>query len=138
MAWAARQRSRSISMTRASGGRRSSSRRRIWSRRSTEMPNTVSLDEVRHVARLARLGLTEEQVSAGAPDLNTILAHMDVLSKIDTQGAHESTAAPAAMPLRVDHGALMPLDAPAESFGPEMRDGFFVVPRLATHEDAEP
>lgn len=102
------------------------------------MPNTVSLDEVRHVARLARLGLTEEQVSAVAHDLNTILAHMDVLSKIDTQGAHEYTAAPAAMPLRVDHGALMPLDAPAESFAPEMRDGFFVVPRLATHEDAEP
>jgi aspartyl-tRNA(Asn)/glutamyl-tRNA(Gln) amidotransferase subunit C len=102
------------------------------------MPNTVSLDEVRHVARLARLGLTDEQVGVVAHDLNTILAHMDVLSKVDTQGVPEYTAADTVMPLRVDHGAAIPLDAPVESFAPEMRDGFFVVPRLATHEDAEP
>lgn len=101
------------------------------------MPDTVSLDEVRHVARLARLGLTDAQVTAVAHDLNTILEHMDVLSRVDTKGVQEYIAAAAAMPLRVDHGAI-PLAAPAEGFAPEMRDGFFVVPRLATHEDAEP
>jgi aspartyl-tRNA(Asn)/glutamyl-tRNA(Gln) amidotransferase subunit C len=102
------------------------------------MRSSVSLDEVRHVARLARLGLTEEQVSAVAHDLNTILEHMDVLSRVDTQGVPEYTAAATAMSLRVDHGPGIPLAAPAESFAPEMRDGFFIVPRLATHEDAEP
>jgi hypothetical protein len=33
---------------------------------------------------------------------------------------------------------VRPLATLPETFAPEMRDGFFVVPRLATHEDAEP
>ena len=98
------------------------------------MPNTVSLDEVRHVARLARLGLTEEQVSAVAHDLNTILAHMDVLSKVDTSvvDAVEGVGT-GGMPLREDGGAPYPMARPRESFAPQTRDGFFLVPRLATH-----
>jgi hypothetical protein len=32
-------------------------------------------------------------------------------------------------------GLAIPLAVPRESFAPEMRDGFFLVPRLATHED---
>jgi hypothetical protein len=33
-------------------------------------------------------------------------------------------------------GTSVPLAVPREAFAPEMRDGFFLVPRLATHEDA--
>jgi hypothetical protein len=32
-------------------------------------------------------------------------------------------------------GASVSLTNPRESFAPLMRDGFFLVPRLATHED---
>jgi hypothetical protein len=39
------------------------------------------------------------------------------------------------MPLRADHGPAAHLAARPETFAPLMRDGFFVVPRLATHED---
>ena len=31
-------------------------------------------------------------------------------------------------------GTPIPLALPRESFAPEMRDGFFLVPRLETHE----
>ena len=31
----------------------------------------------------------------------------------------------------------MPLERPREAFAPQMRDGFFLVPRLSTHEDPE-
>jgi aspartyl-tRNA(Asn)/glutamyl-tRNA(Gln) amidotransferase subunit C len=38
--------------------------------------------------------------------------------------------------LRTDEGPPIPLALPKESFAPAMRDGFFIVPRLATHEGA--
>ena len=102
------------------------------------MPDRVTVDEVRHVARLARLGLSDDRLRAVAVDLNSILGHMEALSRVDTSGVPEYTAADAAMPLRADHGPAAPLAARPETFAPVTRDGFFVVPRLATHEDAEP
>ncbi|MBK5188945.1 MAG: hypothetical protein JJD97_11935 [Gemmatimonadaceae bacterium] len=42
----------------------------------------------------------------------------------------------AAMPLRADIGPPIPLARPLESFAPQSRDGFLLVPRLATHEAA--
>jgi len=96
----------------------------------------VTVQDVRHVALLARLGLSEQQAQELTKDLNTILEHMDVLARVNTKGVGESSSAgDAGMRLRPDHGPPIPLGEPPESFGPEMRDGFFVVPRLSTHED---
>ena len=101
------------------------------------MTNRVSADDVRHVALLARLGLSEQRVAALTKDLNTILEHMDVLSQVDTAGIGESVADPEkGMRLRDDEGPPIPLAEPLVSIGPEMRDGFFVVPRLSTHGDS--
>ena len=44
----------------------------------------VTEDDVRHVAALARLGLDAERIPTIAAELNGILAHMEVLSKVDT------------------------------------------------------
>jgi len=98
----------------------------------------VSEDEVRHVAALARLGLDPARIPTIAAELNGILAHMDVLSKVDTSAVAPVTGVGAAgTPLRVDGGNQYPLARPRDAFAPAMRDGFFVVPRLATHEDAD-
>ena len=97
----------------------------------------VSEDEVRHVAALARLGLDPDRIPTIAAELNGILAHMDVLSKVDTSGVGPITGIGAAgTPLRVDGGNQIPLARPREAFAPAMREGFLLVPRLATHEDA--
>jgi aspartyl-tRNA(Asn)/glutamyl-tRNA(Gln) amidotransferase subunit C len=97
----------------------------------------VSEDDVRHVATLARLGLDPERIPTIAAELNGILAHMDVLSKVDTASVGPVTGIGAAgTPLRVDGGNQIPLARPREAFAPSMRDGFLLVPRLATHEDA--
>jgi aspartyl-tRNA(Asn)/glutamyl-tRNA(Gln) amidotransferase subunit C len=97
----------------------------------------VSEDEVRHVAALARLGLEPGLVPTMAAELNGILAHMDVLSRVDTTAVGAITGIGAAgTPLRVDGGNQIPLARPREAFAPAARDGFFLVPRLATHEDA--
>jgi aspartyl-tRNA(Asn)/glutamyl-tRNA(Gln) amidotransferase subunit C len=97
---------------------------------------SVSEDDVRHVAALARLGLEPERIPTIVAELNGILAHMDVLSKVDTSSVGAVTGVGAAgTPLRVDGGNQIPLARPREAFAPAMRDGFFLVPRLATHED---
>jgi aspartyl-tRNA(Asn)/glutamyl-tRNA(Gln) amidotransferase subunit C len=97
----------------------------------------VTRDDVAHVAELARLALDAERVDELVGQLNGILAHMDVLRQVNTEGV-EATAGigDSGMPLRPDQGPQIPLDRPRESFAPEMRDGFFLVPRLSTHEDA--
>ena len=41
---------------------------------------SVSEEDVRHVATLARLGLDPERIPTLVAELNVILAHMDVLS----------------------------------------------------------
>ncbi|HVX39069.1 MAG TPA: Asp-tRNA(Asn)/Glu-tRNA(Gln) amidotransferase subunit GatC [Gemmatimonadaceae bacterium] len=99
---------------------------------------SVSLDDVRHIAALARLGLSDERARSVVAELNTILAHMDVLSNVDTSGLEPVAGIGAAgMPLRPDAGPPIPLARERESFAPRMRDGFFLVPRLSTHEDPE-
>jgi aspartyl-tRNA(Asn)/glutamyl-tRNA(Gln) amidotransferase subunit C len=98
----------------------------------------VTLDDVRHIASLARLGLTDVRANALVGELNTILSHMVVLSTVDTEGVDGVAGVGAAgTPLRVDSGPPIPLERPFETFAPDTRDGFFLVPRLSTHEDAD-
>ena len=99
---------------------------------------SVSDGEVRHVAALARLGIEADAIPTIAAELNGILAHMEVLSKVDTSLLGPVTGVGAAgTPLRVDGGNQIPLARPREAFAPAMRDGFLLVPRLATHEDLD-
>ena len=44
----------------------------------------LTADEVRYIARLARVGLTEEEVERLRDELSHILDHFAILSKIDT------------------------------------------------------
>lgn len=98
----------------------------------------VTLDDVRHMASLARLGVDDARARALVAELNGILAHMDVLSSVDTDGVEPvaGIGAPCA-PLRADAGPPIPLAHPIADFAPETRDGFILVPRLSTHEDPE-
>src|SRR5512138_1212931 len=99
---------------------------------------SVSLDDVRHVAALARLGLSADRANALVAELNTILGHMDVLSKVDTSGIEPVAGVGAAgAPLRPDAGPAVQLARRIEEFAPRTADGFFLVPRLSTHEDPE-
>ena len=96
----------------------------------------VSEDDVRHVASLARLGVDPARLPSLVSELNGILEHMEVLGAVDTgkqmaDGGSQTTATP----MRSDiDGTPIPLAVQREAFAPEMRDGFFLVPRLATHE----
>jgi len=96
----------------------------------------VTREDVLHVAALARIGVSAERLPSLVSELNEILGHMEVLSRVETgremgDGRIEKTAT--AMRSDAD-GASIPLAVPREDFAPQMRDGFFLVPRLATHE----
>lgn len=101
------------------------------------MAAQVTVADVRHVAALARLGLTDERAAELTRDLNTILEHMDVLSRVDTKGAAEATASGEAMRLAPDKGPAIPLMEPLSAFGPAVKGGLIQVPRLSTHEQAD-
>lgn len=108
----------------------------------------ITRDDVRHIAGLARIGVPDERLDALVGELNGILAHMEALQRVP--GSDASAVAEAlrtGMPLRADQGPSVRLERPIAAFAPPARaldgvpmpsviDGFFLVPRLATHEDA--
>ncbi len=98
----------------------------------------VTIDDVRHIASLARLGLTDTRAAAIVAELNTILGHMDELAKVDTAGVEEAIGVGAeGLPVRKDAGPPFPLARSLDAFSPSVRDGFLLVPRLSTHESPE-
>ena len=98
---------------------------------------SVTVEDVRHIAVLARLGLPSERIPALVGELNRILEHMDVLAAVPSRPEQRVAGISAGgMPLREDVGPQLPLARAREDIAPAMRDGFFLVPRLSTHEDA--
>ena len=98
----------------------------------------VNESDVRHIAALARLGLDPARVPSLVAELNTILSHMDALSKVKTDGAQEAIGVgDGGMPLRDDGGPPLALARDLRTFAPTVKDGFIVVPRLSTHESTE-
>ena len=47
---------------------------------------SLTRDEVLHLARLARLGLSEEEVAKFQEQLSVILDHFEALRQLDTEG----------------------------------------------------
>jgi aspartyl-tRNA(Asn)/glutamyl-tRNA(Gln) amidotransferase subunit C len=97
------------------------------------VPSDSSLTraEVEHVARLARLALTDEEVDALTTELGAILEHAAQVSALDTAGV-PATAHP--LPLvnvfRADV-AIPGLDRDEVlAAAPEAEDGRFRVPRI--------
>jgi aspartyl-tRNA(Asn)/glutamyl-tRNA(Gln) amidotransferase subunit C len=98
----------------------------------------VTINDVRHIATLARLGLSDERAATIVDELNTILVHMDELSKVDTTGVEEAIGVGAqGLPVRLDSGMPYPLARALDAFAPSVREGFLLVPRLSTHESSE-
>jgi aspartyl-tRNA(Asn)/glutamyl-tRNA(Gln) amidotransferase subunit C len=93
---------------------------------------SVSRDDVRRIAALARIGVPEERIDALVAELGGILGHMDVLAKVE-EPAEVRPVDP--MPLAADEPPSVSLDRTREDFAPRTRDGFFLVPRLASHDD---
>jgi len=97
----------------------------------------VSESDVLHVAALARLAIDPSRLPSLVRELNAILEHMEVLERVE--GGRELWdvgETGSAIPIKSDDSnSPVPLLVSREEFAPLMRDGFFLVPRLASHED---
>ena len=69
-------------------------------------------------------------------ELNGILSHMEVLQGVNLQSLAADSSGRASMPLRADVGGAVEVTGGLPAFAPALRDGFFLVPRLATHGTA--
>ena len=91
----------------------------------------ITSEEVRELALLARLALSEQEVARMTGDLGAILSYVDALRELDTTGVEPMThAVPFDCPLREDVVApSLPVDE-ALANAPRREASFFQVPRI--------
>jgi aspartyl/glutamyl-tRNA(Asn/Gln) amidotransferase C subunit len=96
----------------------------------------IGRDEVRHVARLARLRLDDAEVERMTRELSSILDHFEAIRDLPVEDTPPlAIAAERADPLRPDEpGTSDPLCDPPSAMAPEWADGFFLLPRLPALE----
>ncbi len=90
--------------------------------------------QVRYVAKLANLHLTDEELGRMTHDLGSILGHMDELAKIDTEGIEPMSQ----VLFPEEETATLRSDVERESFtneealsnAPVSGAGYFKVPRV--------
>jgi aspartyl-tRNA(Asn)/glutamyl-tRNA(Gln) amidotransferase subunit C len=95
----------------------------------------LSADEVRHVASLARLALTDDEVAELAPQLSKILEYAEHVGEVAAEDV-----APTTHPFPL-HNVLRP-DEPRPSLSrdevlagaPEVEEDRFAVPRIVAEE----
>ena len=91
----------------------------------------ISREDVEHVARLARLALTGDELERMRTQLNAILVHIDALKAVDTDGIEgTSHAVPLVNVMREDEPRS---PFPAEDMlgnAPDRTGQFFRVPRI--------
>ncbi len=91
----------------------------------------ISLKEVSHIAHLARLELTEEELEKFSIQLSKILSYMDKLNELDTSNIEPTShVIPIKNVFRDD--VVFPSLSSEEALrnSPERTDNFFRVPRI--------
>ncbi|MCP1549215.1 MULTISPECIES: Asp-tRNA(Asn)/Glu-tRNA(Gln) amidotransferase subunit GatC [Methylorubrum] len=93
----------------------------------------MSVDEttVRRIAHLARIAVTDEEVSPLKGELNAILAFVEQLSAVDVEGVEPMTSV---TPMRMKKRADVVNDGGRASDvvanAPETEDNYFLVPKV--------
>jgi aspartyl-tRNA(Asn)/glutamyl-tRNA(Gln) amidotransferase subunit C len=92
---------------------------------------SVSPEQVRHIAKLARIAMSEEELERLVPELNNILGWVEQLGEVNTDGVEPLTAViDQKLRLRddvVNDGNIR--DAILAN-APEAQHGFFAVPKV--------
>jgi aspartyl-tRNA(Asn)/glutamyl-tRNA(Gln) amidotransferase subunit C len=91
----------------------------------------ISREEVQHVARLARLHLTDEELERMRQQLDAILAYVDKLRELDVEGVEPTAhAVPLVNVMRDDELAPSLSQDAALANAPDRAEKFFRVPRI--------
>jgi aspartyl-tRNA(Asn)/glutamyl-tRNA(Gln) amidotransferase subunit C len=91
----------------------------------------IDVATVRKVARLARIATPEDRLEPLAQELNGIMAWIEQLAEVDTDGVEPLTSVVGAgAPLRDDVVTMGGDASVVTSNAPKSVDGFFVVPKV--------
>ena len=92
---------------------------------------SVSPEQVRHIAKLARIAMSDDELNRLLPELNNILGWVEQLGEVDTDGVEPlATVIDQKLRLRddvVNDGNIR--DAILAN-APEAQHGFFAVPKV--------
>jgi aspartyl-tRNA(Asn)/glutamyl-tRNA(Gln) amidotransferase subunit C len=91
----------------------------------------LSLDEIRRIGDLARLELGADELAAMQQELNGILALVDQMRAVDTEGVEPMSHPQAAMQrLRDDEVTEHDQRSRFQSIAPQVEDGLYLVPKV--------
>ena len=91
---------------------------------------TVSAKDVKKIARLSRLHVSDDSLQPLADELNGILGWIEQLQEVDVEGVAPMTSAVAMpAPMRADVVSDGGMREDVLGNAPKAEDGFFVVPR---------
>ncbi len=96
-------------------------------------PPAMSVDTatVRHIAKLARIAVTDREVDALVPELNNILGWIEQLQEVDVEGVEPMTAViPNTLRLRDDIVTDGGVRDAVLANAPLAEHGFFAVPKV--------
>lgn len=97
----------------------------------SESSERISLEEVRHVAQLARLEVSEEEIKVLHGELSSLLDHVDRIVALPTEGvAPTAHPLPLSNVLRPDEPRPCLTNAEALAAAPATEEGRFAVPRI--------
>lgn len=92
---------------------------------------SVTIDDVRHIANLARLEMSDAEVERLLPELNNILGWVEQLGEVDTDGVEPlATVVDMAMRLREDKITDGDCRDAVLANAPNAQHGFFAVPKV--------
>ena len=92
---------------------------------------SVSPDQVRHIAKLARIAMSDEELDRLVPELNNILGWVEQLAEVNTDGV-EPLATVIEQKLRLRDDVVSDGDCRDEVLAnaPDAQHGFFAVPKV--------
>ena len=92
---------------------------------------SVDTATVRHIAKLARLKMSDAEVEALVPELNNILGWVEQLGEVDTDGVEPLTAV-IVQKLRLRDDVVIDGDCRVAVLAnaPDAQHGFFAVPKV--------
>jgi aspartyl-tRNA(Asn)/glutamyl-tRNA(Gln) amidotransferase subunit C len=92
---------------------------------------SVSSEQVRHIANLARIAMSDEEVERLVPEINNILGWVEQLGEVDTDGVEPLTAV-IDQKLRLRDDKVTDGNCREEILAnaPDAEHGFFAVPKV--------
>jgi aspartyl-tRNA(Asn)/glutamyl-tRNA(Gln) amidotransferase subunit C len=92
---------------------------------------SVSPEQVRHIAKLARIAMSDDELARLVPELNNILGWVEQLSEVDTDGVEPLTAV-VDQKLRLRDDVVNDGNIRDEVLAnaPDAQHGFFAVPKV--------